>query len=113
MNSLSWFLYLASVLPSVSNVIFFFAILMILIVALTAFMFFISEGELNGFKMFNWVRTSVIAVILMVMSSFIPDKNTIYMIAGSEAGEAVVTSVEGQEILNDIKTIIKQQINPD
>lgn len=50
-------------------------------------------------------------VVLGLSTLAVPSKNTFYLIAGSEAGEAVITSPEGEEIIRDIKKIIKQQIN--
>lgn len=49
-------------------------------------------------------------VVLVVFSSLLPSKEAVYLIAGSEAGEAVVTSDTGQEILDDIQEVIKYQL---
>ena len=63
---------------------------------------------MDGLKRpFLWV----LFFIGITMATLTPSKETIYLIAGSEAGEAVVTSAEGQEIINDIRLIIKGQLN--
>jgi len=51
-----------------------------------------------------------LVVFLGVIATLIPDQNTIYLIAGSEAGEYVVNTPEAQEILNDVHKIIKLQL---
>jgi hypothetical protein len=51
-----------------------------------------------------------LSVGMLLFSTLIPSKETIYLIAGSQAGEAVVTSESGQEILNDIHEVIKHQL---
>jgi len=49
-------------------------------------------------------------LVTSTLAAIIPSKDTIYLVAGSEAGEAVVTSQEGKEILNDIKEVIRYQL---
>ncbi|MBL4795774.1 MAG: hypothetical protein JKY50_00010 [Oleispira sp.] len=112
MNSLSWFLYLADMLPALGLTCGLLAGFGAVVYPITI-MWLNDFGRERGDYTVNFkVMASVIA-LLMVVAVIIPSKSTIYLIAGSEAGEAVVTSVEGQEILNDIKTIIKQQIKGD
>jgi hypothetical protein len=54
----------------------------------------------------------IIPIFLLVLMTdrLIPSRDTIYLIAGSEVGEIVVNSPEAREILNNVKTVIKQQI---
>lgn len=121
MNSLSWFLYLAEVLPSLARTVC--ALTAVFIAGLTLVSFFrtmaIAESSMGlsarkleyksiwGF----WGKTVIPLLILGTLMKLIPSKETIYMIAGSEAGEAVVTSEAGQEILNDIKEVIQFQLS--
>lgn len=105
MNSLSWFLYLADVIPN-------FSILFGLLsggAAVAAGISLMAWGDkvVQGKVPVLFIFSSVLAASI---ASSIPSKQTIYLIAGSEAGETVVTSQEGQEILNDVKAIIKQQL---
>lgn len=111
MNGLSWFLYLAEVIPKFSGV-GLFAVFVALIVMFAyppkgVKIFSNNHVPFSGAKIWwAWVVV-VLGVVLMTVT---PSKETIYLIAGSQAGEYVVTSPEGQEIINDIKEIIKSQI---
>ena len=111
MNDLSWFLYLAEVIPNVGAA----AGIYIFVVGT-----FGSIGIVIWFVLSNIedeiqtppIKIHIIMLALVVLVAIIiPSKETIYLIAGSEAGEAVVTSPEGQEIINDIRLIIKGQLS--
>jgi MFS family permease len=104
MNSLSWFLYLAEVIPNIGGL--FVAIAALLAIAPPIWGLFTPEiGRPPPIALF-----AVAIVVSTIIAIIIPSKQTIYLIAGSEAGEYVITSPEGQEIINDIKSIIKSQI---
>ena len=113
MNNLSWLIYLASVVPNLSGFI-----VTIIIVVISALLFWSSvtymhncdhikeeEWEYPNFKVFI-----PLIFLLGLIASLIPDKQAIYLIAGSEAGEHVVNTPEAQEILNDVHKIIKLQL---
>jgi hypothetical protein len=51
-----------------------------------------------------------IPLLFLMISIITPSSKTVYMIAGSEAGEQVVNSEEGKEILSNIKTILNSYI---
>lgn len=105
MNGLSWFLYLADVVPNVGQASVIYLIFGGLMGGFVlAFMRIELEKEIP-------IKTFIASLFLaLIISVLVPSKDTIYLIAGSEAGEYVVTSPEGQEIINDIKAIIKSQI---
>lgn len=106
MNNLSWFLYLAEVIPNIGVLLYMMAFSFMVIWGIWALV-------ANDFCWANKPPSKVLVWIIplmIVIAVLIPSKNTIYLIAGSEAGEHVVTSPEGQEIIDDIKTIIKSQI---
>lgn len=113
MNSLSWFLYLADVIGNIQGLLIFFAV----ISGLSTLVWFFAKAysvtdndeSAGRFANFTWYIPWVF-VSTAFLASVIPSKDTIYLIAGSEAGEAVVTSTEGQEILNDIKEVIRYQL---
>ena len=65
------------------------------------------KGKERVYKPRSWL---IWGVLLIVFSSLLPSKEAVYLIAGSEAGEAVVTSDTGQEILDDIQAVIKHQL---
>lgn len=110
MNNLSWFLYFAEVIPSLGHAAMLIFIIVLLVGGVILFVWTMEWYTDDAPKPWFGVYLTTLVVCLLV-SVLTPSEETIYLIAGSEAGEAVVTSPEGQEILNDIHTIIKQQLN--
>lgn len=49
-------------------------------------------------------------IFLVFFLAAVPDKETVYMIAASEAGEYVVNTPEAQEVLIDLKEILEIQL---
>jgi len=122
MNGLSWFLYFAEVLPNLSNVIWSIGAYggVTLYLFSLAWWVVVHENpdaeekatrDSTKFLKFVSYKLSPAIVFLIVISVLIPSKETIYLIAGSEASEYAVTSEYGQEVLGDIKDIIKAQLN--
>lgn len=118
MNDLSWFLYLADVLPTASvwlGILFVptGVIGAILVVCTMICAASTGEDEIRAGKVMKPFAVSlpILSAIFLLVSILIPSKETIYLIAGSEAGQYVVESETGQEILTDIKSIIKQQLS--
>lgn len=117
MNDLSWFLYLADVLPNAASSLgaIGFGVSFLGGVGLLIWKFAYEmekdtcEDAVDVPKGFCW--TWSVFFLLFIITHFVPSKETIYLIAGSEAGEAVATSEVGQEILNDIQQVIKHQLN--
>jgi len=121
MNSLSWFLYLAETLPNLSVLVFLLGIVLFIGYLVWSFIVFnphywgFDSDQTNDRKR-DRIKTAwkvwpfALSLSMLAISTMVPSKKTIYLVAGSEAGEYVVTSHEGQEIINDIKTIIKSQI---
>lgn len=116
MNDLSWFLYLADVLPgaagSLGSIGFGVSFLGGVGLLIWKFAYEVDKDAIEDAvdvpKGFWWAWSFFF--FLFVITHFVPSKETIYLIAGSEAGEAVVTSETGQEILNDIQQVIKHQL---
>jgi hypothetical protein len=114
MNDLSWMLYAAEVLDSLRTAFKVGAFAgTILVLGLSAFYAMCTMDEMTGFpagcwkKPFRWIA---IPIFLFVTAAFMPSSSTIYLIAASEAGETVVTSPDAMEMLNDLKSIIKQKL---
>jgi len=103
MNSLSIFLYLADVLGNFQGYMVFLTIALGFILGARAVYCMIEEMSFD----YRWIA---LPIVMGVMACLIPSKNTIYLIAGSEAGEIVVTSQEGKAILNDIQLAIQNQL---
>lgn len=112
MNSVSWFLYFADVAPRMGNaLVTISAIMFILCFCLIPF-FVDFQGGSSPILKGRFLKISLpAAFILFMIALALPSRETIYLIAGSEIGETVVTSQPAQEILDDIQQIIKKKLN--
>lgn len=146
MNNLSWFLYVADVIGSLSLTILAIAVVWatfgtfnlikyktsrefdqndIVKLANSTYKYSYEKEDRANFilqltdktaslqektppSVFLW---AVLPTLLIIFSILLPSKEAVYLIAGSEAGEAVVTSEEGKEILSDIHMVIKHQLS--
>ena len=121
MNSLSLLLYFSEILPSVATlgvtVIVFYIIGRSLYSIIGCLWAIHSNEQLTNKKKFmedrKWLPKTkefllVIGTLLLLM--FIPSKQTILLIAASEAGESLVTSPESKQILGDVQEIIHLQL---
>jgi len=120
MNTLSWLMYVADVLPSVGVL---FAVLGVAAVGATGIMLVIG-ASMREYEKYDspqhaagralqragLLKVLPLAFPLILFAVVIPSKQTILMIAASEMGETVVKSPEAQEIFTDLKTILKQQL---
>lgn len=121
MNELSWFLYLADVIPSLgtaAQITFFF---LAFVAAIAVFIFTMCHLDTKLYKndpsrkdkyislhFPGWCLAAFFIFFFCWLSSFlVPSKETIYMIAASEAGEMIVNTPEAKEMLGDLKQIIK------
>lgn len=113
MNGLSWFLYFAELLPRLGSFSMLLGLLVLILwaarVALLKAEEYPFEGVITG-KVPPKYSMVGIGLSFVLVALLIPSKDTIYLIAGSQAGEAVVTSAAGQEIVDDIQQIIKHQL---
>jgi hypothetical protein len=121
MNSLSWLLYMADVLPSLAGFVVFVGSLAGIA---SAFAWVIGginakeidhDGELR-FPGAVWVRDSgprmlATSIFVIVLGLLVPTTNTFYMIAGSQAGQVVVESEEAQELFDRMERLIDQQLD--
>jgi len=119
MNELSWFLYWADVVPSLGTavqLIFFllgigFGILFVVFLACHIDGYgYGNRKYLPGKYPISAVFAFFLCLVIWFGTFLVPSRETIYMIAASEAGEMVVTSPEAREMLNDLKAIIKGYI---
>lgn len=124
MNSLSWFLYLADVLPRFGTGA---SVLGMVLTILGVILFTIGiivpwnhnirtsgtyEESVEHRKHIGKISTRMLAVaaITIALGIFIPKKETFYMIAASEIGEVVIKSEESREIFNELKDTIMSQL---
>lgn len=107
MNTLSLLIYLSNVIPNVGLV---FGVAGFLGIPILVLIGIVWSGEIdkNQFpKLKPWLIASGISLLI---STLIPDQKTIYMIAASEMGEAVVTTETGQEVFNELKDTVMYQL---
>ena len=104
MNNLSWFIYLPEVVPNIGVVAIIVGLALLFMVAMSRIYTLVEEQPFTS----GWLLYPAIA--LFTFAALTPSTQTIYLIAGSEAGEMVVTSEEGQAILEDIHEIIRAQL---
>jgi hypothetical protein len=108
MNSLSLILYLADVFGSLK------VLLWVATPIITVALMLLLAASIDPPRSMREVKFRLRWFLLPAACAFIaciiPSQNTVYLIAGSEAGEMAVKSETGQEILNEVKLAIQQQI---
>ena len=126
MNNLSWFLYIADVLYQQAGFIGFLCIA-------TPFAYLLSRLVTVMWADNNWswddetvkrrkkaemsrpfittYKFFIYPLIGIFLLSFVPNKDTFYLIAASEAGEMVVNTPEAQEIMSSLQEILNVQLN--
>ena len=124
MNNLSWMLYAADTLPRFADLLFGFAGLVMLFLVVVVITKEVGYAESRGLHTSHpdyypepsepprrfFVKVFSTCIIVLLLSALIPSKETVYLIAGSEAGEMVLETPESQEILDDIHKVIKHQL---
>lgn len=115
MNNLTLFVYFADILPRAGDFLIFLAVMAGIGVfpALVATFISTMTEEWGVQKLAKGVvkYTFPAFLALSVVAILIPSKETLYLMAGSEVGETVVTSPEAQIILKDIHEVIRAQLN--
>jgi len=112
MNTLSWLLYVADAFESLGILLGITATIGVVLVLFTAII--TAFHDVNNYDGPNRGASRLkmlwIPVLAGLIACAIPSSNTIYMIAASEAGSAVVNSPDGREMLDGVKAIIKKKI---
>jgi Ca2+/Na+ antiporter len=93
MNSLSWLIYLADIIPNVGTIC---VLLGLLFLILSGAAFFAYTDKTISFKTF--ISLLITAIVLLVIATLVPERTTIMMIAASEFGEEIATSAEAKNI---------------
>lgn len=62
----------------------------------------------HGFVCKPWL---IIGLVMIIISNFIPTKQTMYMIAASEIGETIVLSPEMTETMVKVKTVVDLKLD--
>ena len=110
MNSLSLMLYLADVVDNAGASLA--ATVIIGSIAYCGFSFFYFLSSLHeGHERFHGVTWPLwVFAICMIVWTFIPSRETVLLIAGSEVGEAVATSEAGKRIIDQVEAAISAQL---
>ena len=104
MNTLTWFIYWADVLPSLAKG------LTILFLCSFIISVFINAYHLIERKCKKYIWMSFLCAFMLLLSSFIPSQNTLYAIAASEMGEDVYKSEQGQKIVKQLSDWVESQL---
>lgn len=127
MNSLSWLIYLAEVIPQLGGYIFAVGLITgigwlgLNFITTVARSFHNDEADLyrssdpNGKgkrQNHGFVLPWLVAfpLVLMTLAMLVPTRQTLLLIAGSEMGQKVIENPGTQEILGDVKDIISKEL---
>jgi hypothetical protein len=112
MNGLSLMIYLAEVVGNLKFVAG--ACALISGIGLAGGVLFLAiDGVIVDESKGKWLplaKKAWIPIAFAIVAALSPSTSTVYMIAASEAGEAVVTSPEAKEMLGDLKEIIRRKL---
>jgi phosphatidylserine synthase len=110
MNSLSWLIYLSDLLPNVASTAGVFALFLgIALVGLLLFNIMWKSTEETEFPInVPWKSLISLFVFLVTISTVIPHRNTILLIAASEYGEKVIKSEVGEQALRILKNKLSE-----
>lgn len=122
MNTLSWLLYLGEISGSLSS---FFGWISAPIFVLTGFCLFMgmyhmmeAEPDSRDYQLAKTVRDVGLKIFMpmffafAIISTILPSKETVYLIAASEAGQEVITSPTGKKALEAVNRYL-DSVNPD
>jgi hypothetical protein len=110
MNELSWMLYFAEIAETVGTFFGVFGILGGLTCITLAILFYGAASDTYGEEKEKYLSTSrlfsrkllPLAAFFVLLSCFIPSKQTIYLIIASETGEDVLKSPTGQKAIEAV-----------
>lgn len=120
MNSLSWFLYIADVVSNISVFLSTIGVICVCLGALSIIPGYFVKWEFEdrnetikkNRQNLAWFasRSVIFGLSVIFISTLVPAKKTMYMIAASEMGEMVVQSEEAKEIFSELKQTIMYQL---
>lgn len=112
MNSLSWLLYFADVVGNLSVFFLMIAIAGVIVVVFPIIPAMIIEKDYDWGRLARKAFCILLPIIFIcgLLSALSPSRDTVYMIAASEAGEEVVNNPEVRELMGDTLKLIRQKI---
>ncbi len=113
MNSLSWLLYLADIIPGIG--VFLkataFVSIILLIVGMGVCAGMAADGDLPPGSWKYPAKFLWVPITMLFVAAFAPSTQTIYMIAASEMGEEVVQSPEVADTMRRVKALIDKKLS--
>jgi hypothetical protein len=119
-NKLSLLLYIADVTEKLSSYLWTFGLLVLLSYvglnvaqAVSTATFNEERGSsVSQYRTHGLIRNKliVVGVVLIMISSVIPSRQTMYLIAASEIGETVILSPEMTETVGKMKAVIDKKL---
>ena len=120
MNTLSWLVYSADVIPNIGNIFIALAVVVVIILGCIFIHGIFERGMARGTESERWAKGASlqkkalfslwVPFIFITLSAFVPSERTIYMIAASEIGETAYDSFKGSEIYEALKKRIEQEL---
>jgi len=109
-NTLSWLILVADWAYSIKPLFGATAGLCVLLLCVVAFAWVEGHPDARPALKKSAKRIVAIGLVSLFVCVAIPHRFTILALAASEAGEAVATSPEGVDVLDDLKAIIKKRL---
>ena len=114
MNSLSWLILLINIFENFKGVLWFFIIGSSIVTACMLFThFIIGNSEDDDWHLKHFKRTlkfMILPIVLIIVSIFVPNSRTVYLIAASEVGERVIQNERVQGLFDPSIDILKNYI---
>lgn len=107
MNSISWIIYLSDVVGNFQPLLAIGGVIACAIAGICILAWGLEDWEYGPKVARNILFWAIPAIMI---SCLIPSKTTMYAIAASQIGEAVATSNEGREMVNDTKQILRDYL---
>jgi hypothetical protein len=111
MNTLSIMLYAADVVARVGGLLAVTAVIGGTIYGITTVVYAAAMVDTDQPKFHGIVWPMWLFAFCAIAAAVLPSRETVLLIAGSEAGEAVVTSDAGKRIMSQIEAAISAQLS--
>ena len=116
MNSLTWFIYLANVIPNFGGLLTFVSMgslvaigIWLIVVAAYNSSWDVCNGRSSPME-FPSLKVFLLPLLTGDVATLVPSQTTIYTMLASEMGEEMAMSEAGQQVLNDLKEVVQYQL---
>jgi hypothetical protein len=119
MNELTWIILLVHYVPLISSIVLNIGALTLILLGVWGFST-IMDKSMSYDESFNivplhlsgktFLKLSSYTILIMILFSLVPSKELILLVVGSEYGEDLLMSPQGQQIVGDIKEILNYQL---